>query len=244
MKSLAATLLIFGAFLVMPEVTLDTPAPAALDTAGSVDPAVVPAKPMTPDAPTQLRMELVVADAPAPDAPEVAWLDNTSMPVPSMDTNAARPAAYGGVMRMATPDTLWVDAMDVLPGVDATVYLLSAQATSIASVREPALTGDAAEPATEVQMADAPQPASAANEDTVAEAPQAALDTIERRAVLARVLNMRSGPSSRTRVVGAMANGEEALLLGETKGGWVKVRAGSDGTEGWVFAKYLGEAGA
>ena len=61
------------------------------------------------------------------------------------------------------------------------------------------------------------------------------------RSVVARALNVRSGPSSKTAIVGVLRDGDAAYLLGESKGSWVKVKAGENGDEGWVFSKYLRE---
>ncbi len=69
---------------------------------------------------------------------------------------------------------------------------------------------------------------------------EADVNRAQMRIVSASVLNMRAGPSSRNAIVGALTNGEMALVTGEQQRGWVPVRALETDAEGWVFARYLG----
>ena len=62
------------------------------------------------------------------------------------------------------------------------------------------------------------------------------------RAVSAAVLNMRAGPSSQNRIVGALARGERAVITGLAQKGWVPVRAMSSDIKGWVHSRYLVQA--
>ena len=87
----------------------------------------------------------------------------------------------------------------------------------------------------------APQVAATLPEDLAAKAEN---DEAERRRVLANVLNMRSGPSSRFPVIGRLTGGERAVLTGETRRGWVHVRAEDGSSEGWVYGKYLARGDA
>ena len=61
------------------------------------------------------------------------------------------------------------------------------------------------------------------------------------------ILNVRSGPSTNHRIVGALANGDQVRNLGcETSGGstWCQIEMMSDMRErGWVNARYLSLAG-
>lgn len=52
-------------------------------------------------------------------------------------------------------------------------------------------------------------------------------------------LNVRSGPSTAYPVVGKLAEGEAALLVGDDEGGWAPIRIEGDGVEGYASAKYL-----
>lgn len=55
--------------------------------------------------------------------------------------------------------------------------------------------------------------------------------------VKASIANVRSGPSTRTRVVGKLAYGEVVRTL-EKRSGWVKVRHES-GVKGWIARRLL-----
>lgn len=68
-------------------------------------------------------------------------------------------------------------------------------------------------------------------------------ETTERREVSASVLNVRTGPSSRNRVLGAFTLGERVSLTGAEKGAWIEVRALDSELEGWVFSRYLTSVG-
>lgn len=93
---------------------------------------------------------------------------------------------------------------------------------------------------TEAALADATDAPSPTEADSVEVAQEPEVDPAQVRMVSASVLNMRAGPSSRNAIVGALSNGELALVTGEQKRGWVPVRAMGSEAEGWVFARYLG----
>lgn len=59
------------------------------------------------------------------------------------------------------------------------------------------------------------------------------------RAVSASALNVRAGPSSKNRIVGALTFGDQAAITGADQGSWVQVRAIETGLEGWVYSRYL-----
>ena len=60
-----------------------------------------------------------------------------------------------------------------------------------------------------------------------------------RHVVMAEALNVRSGPSSQTSVVGRLLQGEQVAVV-EEQGGWMRVSM-SDG-EGWAYSSYLATA--
>ena len=51
------------------------------------------------------------------------------------------------------------------------------------------------------------------------------------------VLNVRSGPSTRYRIVGALPPGTCGLQILKDRGGWIKIQ--SAGIRGWVNARYV-----
>ncbi|PTE22181.1 peptide-binding protein [Cereibacter changlensis JA139] len=57
--------------------------------------------------------------------------------------------------------------------------------------------------------------------------------------VTAELVNVRSGPSTRFPVIGRLAEGEAALLVGADEAGWAPIRIEGDGVEGFVSSKYL-----
>lgn len=66
-----------------------------------------------------------------------------------------------------------------------------------------------------------------------------AISSSDLRGVSATALNVRAGPSSRYRVVGALTFGEQTVVTGVAKNGWVPVRAMATELEGWVFSRFL-----
>lgn len=52
-------------------------------------------------------------------------------------------------------------------------------------------------------------------------------------------LNVRDGPSTYAELIGTVYPGEKYLFLEESEG-WYKIKL-RDGSEGWVYAKYVGK---
>lgn len=59
--------------------------------------------------------------------------------------------------------------------------------------------------------------------------------------VTARSLNMRAEPNANSALVGNYPNGALVEPV-ETSGNWVRVRTLEDGSVGWMYASYLGDA--
>ena len=57
--------------------------------------------------------------------------------------------------------------------------------------------------------------------------------------IVANGLNLREGPSQRSRSLGALRNGDTVNILGRRRGYWVPVKVASSGQKGWVFYRYL-----
>ena len=54
------------------------------------------------------------------------------------------------------------------------------------------------------------------------------------------VLNVRTGPGARYRIIGGLQPNEGCIALtGERRGKWVRVIANESGQEGWVHSRYL-----
>lgn len=61
--------------------------------------------------------------------------------------------------------------------------------------------------------------------------------------VTASALNMREGPSSKHPVVAGLVRGAVAEVIGETQGGWVRVRLQGSQKTGWLFTRYVEKVG-
>jgi len=59
------------------------------------------------------------------------------------------------------------------------------------------------------------------------------------RQVTANALNLRTGPSSGYPAIKALHAGEQAVISGPPRDGWVPVRIVTSGQRGWVFHRYL-----
>lgn len=57
--------------------------------------------------------------------------------------------------------------------------------------------------------------------------------------VTASSVNVRSGPSTNTEVVGKLGNGEAALMVAAVDGEWARIVVQGDGMEGYVALRFL-----
>ena len=67
--------------------------------------------------------------------------------------------------------------------------------------------------------------------------PEAVVPATEMVSVIASVVNIRSGPGTKNKVVTTVRRGDELEMLGE-KGSWYNVKL-SNGTEGWIYKKFV-----
>lgn len=102
----------------------------------------------------------------------------------------------------------------------------AAQASDVPIVIEPAA-------APVIQPAAAPLPAASPEVAAASDGSELLLY------VTAEMVNVRSGPSTTYPVIGKLAEGEAALLVGTDEGGWAPIRIEGDGIEGFVSSRYL-----
>ena len=57
--------------------------------------------------------------------------------------------------------------------------------------------------------------------------------------VTATRVNLRSGPSTATPVIGQVSRGQQALVLEKTPGGWYRIETPENGATGFVFGRFL-----
>jgi len=155
------------------------------------------------------------------------------------------------VLAIAAVVALGIGALALIPaGTRPTVATLEARPaqTAIASVSSPnpdllrRLDNEIAPPPVQPALpepvkvaavppaaAPAPEPASSS---MLAPDPNLKPDTIGLSAV-----NLRSGPSTSAQPISVLQPGE-AIQVGESSGGWVKVTR-ADGSSGWVYSSYL-----
>lgn len=54
-------------------------------------------------------------------------------------------------------------------------------------------------------------------------------------------VNLRSGPSTSTAVIGQVTFGQEALVLEETADGWFRIETAQNGATGFIFGQFLSD---
>ncbi|SMY06455.1 SH3 domain-containing protein [Flavimaricola marinus] len=148
----------------------------------------------------------------------VAEVDTTPLPAPEIVTRAE-------------DDT--IASVNALPGVPE-------------RLAQPLVTASAEVEAAEQAVADAiaaalaePAPAATTPEPVLASLATPSTQSVDQRFVDATSLNVRSGPSTNDRVLTKLDQNAPVIVLSELTDGWALVRIGSDGTEGWVAARFL-----
>ena len=68
-------------------------------------------------------------------------------------------------------------------------------------------------------------------------APETVITPPEMVSVIGSVVNIRSGPGMKNKVIATVRMGDELELLGEN-GSWCNVRL-SSGAEGWIYKKFV-----
>ena len=149
-------------------------------------------------------------------------------------------AVYALVLSVAAA---WVYALPPFSH-DPTVQVADSQPTSSTSPASPE-NGESETP-TEPTGSDS----AAADEPSVTEPQAASAEPSEQPrsdpqrpllVVTARSLNMRAEPNANSALVGNYPNGALVEPV-ETSGNWVRVRTLEDGSVGWMYASYLGDA--
>ncbi|MBM9596312.1 SH3 domain-containing protein [Roseitranquillus sediminis] len=129
------------------------------------------------------------------------------------------------------------------PGVEVTRN--NSLATTLVS---PASARDETSPATNVSPAEAVQIALAAGEArpeaapaavAVREAEPATEPQRDVRFVTGTRVNLRAQPTTSSAIVGQVGVGDAAEVLSEGDGGWVRVRTLDEGTEAYIFGRFL-----
>ncbi|MDF0601424.1 SH3 domain-containing protein [Psychromarinibacter sp. C21-152] len=171
----------------------------------------------------------------APTAPEAAA--NATAPTPERDGVPLGQAndAYSEPLDPAG-DAVGELSLDESGSDPIILAVLADDAGAVSSERRPEDTAAAESPA--------PKPEATASVETETEtetpAPISDRDMLK---VTASILNMRAGPSSGHPVVAGLAQGALAEVIGAEKNGWVPVRVPESDKTGWVFARYMAEAG-
>lgn len=124
-----------------------------------------------------------------------------------------------------------------------TVALASASTPNPALLRRldaevaPPIVAAAPEPVKVAIASPVSTPAVAAGTDLAASAAPAVDLSLKPASIGRSAVNLRAGPSSSSAQLSVLQPGE-AVQIGETSGGWVKVKR-ADGSSGWVYSSYL-----
>lgn len=148
---------------------------------------------------------------------------------------------------------LGIGALALIPGsARPTVATAEAQSTevSVASISTPnpellrRLDNEVAPPPVQAPSPEpvrvaaiAPAPDAASPELAPSSSMLASDPNLKSDSIGASAVNMRSGPTTSSAAISILQPGE-AIQVGETSGGWVKVTR-ADGSTGWVYSTYL-----
>jgi len=164
-------------------------------------------------------------------APIAAAAKAAGLPIPggarAASLNTPTPAAARLEAQLGGPDTVGPDTTG--PAANKSGVVLASLTGSPPATTTP----DAAVPAGTqpdvTQVTDGTQPAAAGNGVDTSNLPAGQIGS--------SAVNVRSGPSSADSKLFVMQPGE-SVKVGETSGGWVHVYR-QDGTDGWIYGRYL-----